>query len=593
MQRIINLLLAFLLFLATIPSAWAGDMSVTVYQSDGSTPFPGVKIMYYDGYWKLFGTTDGSGETSLNIPDGTYNFRAEYEGTKVEQNLTVSGLSSGTFYSTQVKVRTMKSDGVNLSGIDIDYYSGYWRNFGSVSGGKVIRELFPGSYNFRASKEGTSATQNVNIPGDGTASGSELKVWFYATKVEFYTKYSDGSPYSGVKAEYYSGYWRQIQPETNSSGLTTRELFPGTFTFRASKDGTSATQSATITGDGATPGSTTPIYFYTTKVNIYAKESGGDPLQDVLTAFYSGYWRNIGNTNSSGLRCDEFFPGTYNFRASIDGTSSVQNVAIAGDGTTPGASSDMTFYTTEVTFEVKGCDATPIPVVACAYYSGYWRTVGDTDASGLKSIEIFPGTFNFRASTGGTSETKNEIVPGDGTTSGQSFTIAYTPTKIDYTFHESVKYYSGYWREITGVTYLFPGTYNFKFGDYATSVVISGCDITQTIVYIKLIDSYGNGIQGQEGFYRIGSTYYSAGLTDANGKVLAFMDGIITNTYFKMNYLGHDQTKLQNIVSDPEVIFQTVLVTVEMKDSYGDPLAAEELFYRDGSGTYVSLGTNT
>ena len=749
MKRIVDLFLPFLLFFAIIPSVWAGDMSITVYQSDGTTPFPGVTIKYYDGYWKPFGTTNASGVADLTILDGTYNFRAEYEGTSVQQSLTVNGSSSGTFYSTETTIKLRKSDGTNLSGITVDYYSGYWRSFG-IGSGKIVREMFPGTLNFRASKEGTSVTQSLVIQGDGTTSGTKSSYYFFTTKLEFYAKKSDGSSFSSVAADYYSGYWRNFPSQTNSSGMTSAELFPGTFNFRASFNGTSSTQMATIAGDGTSSGVISSVIFYSTAVNIYAKESDGTPLPKVSMAYYSGYWRNLGKTNSLGHNCQEafpgtfdfrasykgtsvtqnialagdgtypgaiqnidfyttkvkvyakksdsspfidvevsyysgywrffgktngagnktkelfpgthnfrvqndgtsatqsviisgdgttsgamttvyfystlvniltkksdnspfegvetafysgywrilgttdatgtktaeLFPGTFNFRASQAGTSATQNIALAGDGTSAGASSNITFYTTEVTFELKGCDTSPIPDVSCDYYSGYWRNLGVTDAAGLQSTEIFPGTFNFRASTGGTSKTKNETVPGDGATVGQTLTIPFTPTKIDYSFGGVIKYYSGYWRTITGETYLFEGTYNFKFGDYATSLNVTGCELTGDVFIFQTKIHDGSPLPNMEVKRNdYGNHFVSAGTTDANG--VLFSTTIPAGSWkFRVtkNY------SYQDITSGPDVLtFQTSKYLAHVTNSSGSDFENIEVEYNDYGNHWIDL----
>jgi hypothetical protein len=99
-------------------------------------------------------------------------------------------------------------------------------------------------------------------------------------------------------------------------------------------------------------------------------------------------------------------------------------------------------------------------------------------------------------------------------------------------------------------------------------------------------------VSGVEGLYREGSSYLSAGNTDADGVVLAFIDGHVTSTYFRMAVLGHAQTKLQNIASNSFVVFQTQAVVVKLLDHNGNLLTADELRYRDGTNTYQSLGTN-
>ncbi len=107
-------------------------------------------------------------------------------------------------------------------------------------------------------------------------------------------------------------------------------------------------------------------------------------------------------------------------------------------------------------------------------------------------------------------------------------------------------------------------------------------------VMVKLIDSENNPIPGQEAQIRDGS--YITAITNEYGYVTTNISCYYT--YVKMTHLGKTETKLGIFYRNPVLVFQTEEVTLNLTDSDGTPLNADELIYRDGNGTYVPLATN-
>ncbi|MDV7395736.1 hypothetical protein RZS08_30380, partial [Arthrospira platensis SPKY1] len=134
----------------------------------------------------------------------------------------------------------------------------------------------------------------MTIPGDGSGSGQSVSADFYTSLVEMYVKQSDGATaIKDVDMAFLSGYWRGLG-KTDVSGYRGAELFPGTFDFKASLNGTAAQQNKTISGDGVTSGTKTKVTFHTSAANIYALQHDSSPFQDVNVSFLSGYWRGLG-----------------------------------------------------------------------------------------------------------------------------------------------------------------------------------------------------------------------------------------------------------------------------------------------------------
>ena len=863
MNNLRRLSIAFFTMLFVSTSLFAGDVTVKVLKGDG-TNYQNVSIQYHQGYWKSGGTTDINGETVFNIPDGTYSIKATVGGTsKVLSGIVVSGSTNVNFQSSTVTAHASRSDNSDFAGVAMHYHAGYWRSMGNTdANGDASAEIFDGSYNFKASIEGTQEVKNQVISGNSTVN-------FQTSLATFEAQTSLGAPLSGVAMHYHAGYWRSVGT-TDGSGTTTHEMFSGTYNAKASIGGTSATQSLTVNSPGS-------VTFYTTKVTVKAEDcDNSNPISGVDMHYHSGYWRSIGTTGASGESMKELFPGNYNFKASIGGTNNTQNHAVPGDSKTPGMSTTVSFSPTrvELTYAgtvqyhsgywrtvsnpdylfpgtynfrfdgtvipvtISGCSLTDViwvicvkdsdgnpmagipiahndygnhyksvgstdangillvnsvaagtekfrasknhtsqmvtsapgkinfqtagytvhvkdesgadfPGIAVAFndYGNHYLSMGNTDANGKASIELFAGNRKFRGTKNHTSQLEylNLANPGDQGTvvmqtaryfvhvkksdgtdhpgvkvafndygnhylsmgntdasgkasielfagnrkfrgtknhtsqieylnlanpGGQgtvvmqtalavahvencdgdpiegvkigfndygnhylsmgntdlsgdasielfsgnrkfratnhhtsatqtialaltSTTATFVPTKVCFSYPGTVKFndYGNHYKTIGCPTYLFPGTYKFSFGGEVETMSISGCEAAGTIAIISLINSNGDGISGQEGFYRDGS-YVSAGLTDNDGKIVAVLPSGTNNTYFRMKYLGHKQTKKQNVGVNPNVVFQTVKVDVVQRNSADAPLNADELYYRNGSGSYVSLGTN-
>ena len=109
------------------------------------------------------------------------------------------------------------------------------------------------------------------------------------------------------------------------------------------------------------------------------------------------------------------------------------------------------------------------------------------------------------------------------------------------------------------------------------------------LVTVKLDNSSNAPLIADELFYRLGGgAYVSLGTNISSATV----EMLPMKVWYKTRYLGHNKFMKQNVGSNSTVTFKTKLVTVKLDDSNNQPLIADELFYRHGGGSYVSLGTN-
>jgi len=264
----------------------------------------------------------------------------------------------------------------------------------------------------------------------------------------------------------------------------------------------------------------TPLLSNAANVTVHVRQSDGTtPMAGVAATYSSYYTYNIGTTDAAGNATKSIPNGTYNFIVKYRGSSTTIPVTVSGDTT-------LEFFTSGVTANVSSCSNAGIAGATAKYASGsyeYWIS-GNTDASGNTSDQVFPGTYNFTAVYHGTSASQMATVPGDGVSAGSSTTVTFHPTALTLSNAGSKTYKSGaYSYYANGLTYIFPGTYQFTFpGGYKTNLTIDGCTQNLTVNILVLKDHNNSPLSGGTGRYGYGTNYSTAfvpGSTDANGLI--------------------------------------------------------------------------
>lgn len=193
---------------------WRNDTpkpTVCFTQSDGVTPIPDTRVWYRDADWQNFGVTGEDGcVTRPDIPLATYTFRLRYEGkTQVlKQDLTIDAIVH--FQTVLVTIELRSSEGLALDGGRVVYFSPRKQLIGDTIGGRVQKELLPGTYLFRMRYLG------------GT--GYALETITQPSLISFQTGKVVSS--SGTCTEYRARGWRDFE-----QGI---ELLPGEYQFRFS-----------------------------------------------------------------------------------------------------------------------------------------------------------------------------------------------------------------------------------------------------------------------------------------------------------------------------------------------------------------------
>jgi hypothetical protein len=244
-----------------------------------------------------------------------------------------------------------------------------------------------------------------------------------------------------------------------------------------------------------------------------------------------------------------------------------------------GTNPTVVFQTINVTIQLKDSNGALIDTGTVQYYSGGWRDIGST-SGGQVSKELLPGTYTFSVNYSFARQEKAQNIAVYPTVMFQTINVMVqlkdsTGSLIDT---GTVQYYSGGWRDIGSTSggqvskellpasYTFSMTYAYARQEKSQNVATNPTVVFQTIgVTVQLKDS-------TSALMDTGTVqYYSGGWRDigvtSNGQV---SKELFSGTYtFSMNFAFARQEKSQNIASNPIVIFQTINVTIQLKDSTG------------------------
>jgi hypothetical protein len=223
---------------------------------------------------------------------------------------------------------------------------------------------------------------------------------------------------------------------------------------------------------------------------------------------------------------------------------------------------------------------------ASQYYAGGWKTFGS--GATTTTMELLPTTYPFKVTYNGAGLQKNQDVSVDPV-------VIFTGTKVTLQFSGNIEYYAGGWKTFTKpTTTLLPGTYPMRFSGTGFPAVqvnftVGGDEIVNSVAYVRLLNSKGVGLASATVDYYTGS-WSNMGTTNSSGIALGFLPGLKTSTYFRATYAGATIQTQQNIAVNSFVVFQTVKVTVQLKDSNGAFLGTgDKIQYYPGS--WIDFGT--
>ncbi len=357
-------------------------VTASLTSSTGQPLQDGLAKFYASG-WKDIGTTDGSGQTMIELLPKEYSFSMTYKGGRVEQVVDVSGGAAEVAFTTVLAgVKLQDSSGAPLAGGTAQFYASGWKNIDGTTDdvtGIVSTELLPRSYSFAMNYGGGRLEKAQDISVDQT-------VVFSTTLVTVTLQTSTGDPLDGGDAAYYASGWKDIGTtgDEETAGAVSIELLPKEYAFAMTFRGGRVEKTQDV---GLDPN----VAFATVNVNVelideYITNEVIEYVDDGGTAeFYASGWKpfgDYGNDNNllNGQVQDELLPRSYNFAVVYNGKRNEITQDVSGDAT--------------VSFGVG--------IVYCSactqFYASGWKLFED-------GMYMLPGEYDFRLDVEGTIST--------------------------------------------------------------------------------------------------------------------------------------------------------------------------------------------
>jgi len=483
-------ILMLLLISCSLFSVAAPAMVVSLKNSDAALLADGntATLEYYDlGSWQN-ATNNGNGTFNVNPTNSSVHYRMKYHNTTQRINSILTSSGSLTFETVTTTVTLKDSDGNNVSGGEYRYYQGTWSGYTAANAASI--ELLPGtmSVTIKLTRGGSASTLQRN---GVVVAGESYEVAFVTVTTLVSYKDGNGNQLTGTW-NYYSGGWSPSYPANS-----TVELLPSiSHSIKlVSTSGTEQKNGIVLSGNSQ------EVAFEAANILVSFKDCGGNALSGAEIRYYSSGWKPWQNANTNVL----LVPGTYSFQIKYKGK--IQQI--------------------------------------------------DGEVITLTSTEV-----------------------------------AFTSTKVNISYCGSVQYYTNAWYSYTYGEDMLPGTYPFRFDSYQENVVISGCTMTNTAAVVRLISSTSAGLSGGTVSYYSGG-WQVAGTTNGSGYKLALVPGTQSNVTFRMYYAFQGVQKAQDISTSCNVVFQTELVSMELKSSTGVQLNGTTEYYAGGYHTFGSGTSKT
>lgn len=539
------------------------------------------------------GTYYGMGYTSagsltMDLLGGDYSFQMDYNYSR--QTLpteTVSGSSyTRDFNATCVTVDLEDCNGlVNTNSAYVRMQgniNGTYYGMGYTSAGTLNLDLLPGDYTFQMDYNNSRqslATQTISgLTGSATFTSSCVTVNLNNCSGLVNTNSAYIRLKGNINGTFYGmGY--------TSGGSLTLSLMAGTYDFMMDfNNGRQTMASVSVVGTSTT------VDFTATCVSVNLNNCSG--LVNTNSAYVrmqgniNGTYYGMGYTSAGTLNLD-LLPGDYSFQ--MDYNNSRQTLATQ---TISGVNQTVDFTATCVTVNMDNCGSIVNTNAAYLRLQGNLTTSyynqGFTTA-GTYLIDLLPGDYVFQM------EYNYYRANDTQTITGSNQTVNFAVSNVDINYTGSVTYqgninasYHTYSRPM----FLLEGMYNFRFGGtYDATLTVSGCNMSSSAVIVQLINSSNTPLAGGVAEYYNSGVWTSIGTTSLpSGSVLLLMPGTPGNVIFRLSYQHGTQQLQQNVSLNPVVVFQTRLISVELRNSGGslmDPGTNVQYY----SGSWYQFGS--
>ncbi len=299
-----------------------GPLLVEVVNPNGEG-IPGVGVSAYKpsgAYVGVTGTTS-TGTTTLDLVEGSYIIRANYQGQDYASDVVMFPEQSSVRIEIDLvsfRVNVVNRQGEPAVGVAVHAFNADGQFLGKSAQtnerGSVEIDLNQGRYQFRADSHGRSYwSSTVSIP---PSSSTRIEVGPYrvAVKVEDYT----GGGISGIPVHLFNserGYLGKSL-QTDSAGIATFSLLDGDYQFRADYAGRSY-----WSGYLSVPQTQSLIISVGPRqVTVQVTDNRNDPVPDCYLLVYSldgPYYRFLQwkRSSSDGLAAFQLSPGRYRILA--------------------------------------------------------------------------------------------------------------------------------------------------------------------------------------------------------------------------------------------------------------------------------------
>ncbi len=498
---------------------------------------------YYASGWNDFGTTPTT--ATMELLPTTYTFSVTYKGATIQMAQNVAnGNTLVVFKTAAVTMKLLASDGTTEETGTGQYYASGWRPFGNTP---ATMELLPTTYTFSVTYKGATIQMAQNV-----ANGNTLVV-FKTAAVTMKLLDSSGTELAG-QGKYYASGW-------NDFGNTpaTMELLPTTYTFSVTYKG------ATIQMAQNVANGNTLVVFKTAAVTMKLLDSSGTELAG-QGKYYASGWNDFGTTPTTATM--ELLPTTYTFAVTYNDAQIQKSQNVANGNTL------VVFTGTEVTIQFSG---------TIQYYAAGWKTFTKP------TMTLLPGTYTFSFSGNGYPAVNVTLnVTGNQVKKSVVYVRLLSSTNAGLAGGSASAYVNG-WKTLGttagngAVVALFDGL----LGNTAVSMGYAGgsiqksqnllansfVDFQTAKVTMNLLASQGNPLKGKAEYY--GSTWTTFG----SGETSTTMELLPTTYSFRVTYAGATVVAGQNVASSANVVFNTVLVTMNLLASQGNPLKGKAEYY--------------
>jgi hypothetical protein len=318
---------------------------VSVLDTDG-LPRPGLKVYAFNGstYTGFNSTTNANGQVTFTLPEGSYRFRADLNGTQFwsggSNHCDVPGCGSANITVTKpIVVNVSNTDNAPQAGLKVyafngSTYIGY--NATTNASGQVTFTLPLGSYRFRADLNGTQfwsgSSNHCDIPGCESVAIQVTK------PITVTVLNTDNAPQAGLKVYAFNGTtYTGYTATTNASGQVTFTLPQGNYRFRADLNGTQFWSGSS--NHCTLPGCDTVGMTVTIPVTVTVQDGNGLPKSGTKVYAFNGTTYTGYNqvTNHNGQVVFTLPVGNYRFRADYNNVQFWSE--IANHCTLPGCTS--------------------------------------------------------------------------------------------------------------------------------------------------------------------------------------------------------------------------------------------------------------